>query len=807
MALDTVYDILKVKNDQGLWITIPALKGKRGNGIDSVVFSQDGTLTITDDDGTVTTYTGVKSALVSIGGVEQEVETAEAARVQAENGRVGAEASRVNAETLRQNAETTRQSNESERLNAESARSAAEGNRASAESTRQENEATRTGNENTRQSNEASRASAETARASAESGRVTAENGRVTAENGRVSAENGRVTAEQSRVALYNHVAAMTADAETLAAGSSATATLQTDQSGDINLHLGIPQGDPGEVPAASIAGTEASATASAAHAAGEYFWLSGNLYIATADIAAGDTITAGTNCALAKLGDDVSGLANSRVSTFQATPDDAHVPTEKLVKDSLDANKAEALNGCITENINGGTVTFEDGADGVPVKSLVVKITLGQSGSGDPSPTNIRPISGWTKSIVRTAGKNLCSGIELANQIKRVLPNSVIDTTNEVVWFAANSAVDPVNKDFFGASYKENTMYTVFITYSKQSSTASNMKIWYTDGTSTIIPALDYATAKETKVIVTSANKTIRNIGKSASSGTTGVYYNESGLFEGVLTADDFVAYEGGVYEIAFPEEAGTVYGGTLDVTTGLLKVDYDWAIAQENGKLKDSGGNTLSATGYRSGGYVIYNLGENGSVVDETNVCNMYKSGAIGADKSCKVYNSTSSARLVFTDTSIDGWSSATTNQELASAWTAYVAAQYALGNILFVTWRRPEPIAMYQLNKTEIKTLLGLNNIWEYISYIAKDTVDLEYRADPNLYSAEQNELMSSMIAPIENGDTASQAYAQGEYFIRNNQFCKALAAISSGGAFTLGTNYSFTTVAAELFAALS
>lgn len=46
------------------------------------------------------------------------------------------------------------------------------------------------------------------------------------------------------------------------------------------------------------VAPTEASSTASAAHAAGTYFLYNGSLYRATADIASGGTITPGTNCA-----------------------------------------------------------------------------------------------------------------------------------------------------------------------------------------------------------------------------------------------------------------------------------------------------------------------------------------------------------------------------------------------------------------------------------------------------------------------------------------------------------------------------
>lgn len=60
--------------------------------------------------------------------------------------------------------------------------------------------------------------------------------------------------------------------------------------------------------------------------------------------------------------------------------------------------------------------------------------------------------------------------------------------------------------------------------------------------------------------------------------------------------------------------------------------------------------------------------------------------------------------------------------------------------------------------------------------------------------------------SMIAPIENGTTASKAYSVGQYFLHNDQFCKAKTTIASGATFTLNTNYEVTTVANELYTAL-
>lgn len=45
----------------------------------------------------------------------------------------------------------------------------------------------------------------------------------------------------------------------------------------------------------------------------------------------------------------------------------------------------------------NAAAATFPDGADGIPVKALTININPVQSGSGDPAPDNVRPISGWT--------------------------------------------------------------------------------------------------------------------------------------------------------------------------------------------------------------------------------------------------------------------------------------------------------------------------------------------------------------------------------------------------------------------------
>lgn len=57
----------------------------------------------------------------------------------------------------------------------------------------------------------------------------------------------------------------------------------------------------------------------------------------------------------------------------------------------------------------------------------------------------------------------------------------------------------------------------------------------------------------------------------------------------------------------------------------------------------------------------------------------------------------------------------------------------------------------------------------------------------------------EAVNDALAPPENGSTASQSYAIGEHFMRNGDFCTAIAAITSGASFTLNTNYVVGTIA--------
>lgn len=89
-----------------------------------------------------------------------------------------------------------------------------------------------------------------------------------------------------------------------------------------------------------------------------------------------------------------------------------------KAVGDALDEirSQAEATDDSIDEirsqievagTASGAIATFTDGAD-MPAKSVVVNIVPKQSGTGTPSPENVRPISGWESVDVNVTGVNV---------------------------------------------------------------------------------------------------------------------------------------------------------------------------------------------------------------------------------------------------------------------------------------------------------------------------------------------------------------------------------------------------------------
>ena len=60
------------------------------------------------------------------------------------------------------------------------------------------------------------------------------------------------------------------------------------------------------------------------------------------------------------------------------------------------------------TDTATGAIASFPDGADSIPMKDVLIHIEPVQAGSGDPSPDNVRPITGWTGCVISHSGADM---------------------------------------------------------------------------------------------------------------------------------------------------------------------------------------------------------------------------------------------------------------------------------------------------------------------------------------------------------------------------------------------------------------
>ena len=67
-----------------------------------------------------------------------------------------------------------------------------------------------------------------------------------------------------------------------------------------------------------------------------------------------------------------------------------------------------DGVNGVQNIELEGSSISFVNHGDMSPIESVVLNIEAKQSGSGDPSPTNIRPITNYDQASIMIYGKNL---------------------------------------------------------------------------------------------------------------------------------------------------------------------------------------------------------------------------------------------------------------------------------------------------------------------------------------------------------------------------------------------------------------
>ena len=424
---------------------------------------------------------------------------------------------------------------------------------------------------------------------------------------------------------------------------------------------------------------------------------------------------------------------------------------------------------------------SFEDGADDIPVKSLVTHITPIQKGSGVPTPDNVREIVGYTGVNVTKTGKNMFTTTWEQGSISSSGGNTASTTTVRTKGFV--KVVPGVRYTIARSVVGDSCVFRMYDkdkNYIGSGSQRSDQIIVHYGRSSAYPMGADW-----TRCIVEFGNE-IRYLRILDSTNDLSTFYTmvvgDEPLEPTAATQEE--SYNVETLTIPFGNDIGTVYGGTLDTSTGVLTVNtrYREFDGTEDWKYVTSGDTSKIYVGVASTATTPYGIG-----VITSNYFKGLSAGSSGTLDTWQIRLNTNCVNLL---ACID-------NEVIADleAWKTYLGNNHL--QVLI-------PLAnkeTYQLTPTEVKTLLGVNNIFTDCG-----TVKVTYRADPTLYGQKQENTVSgilSMLATVEDGDKASKAYAIGKFFIRGGNFCQATAAIASGAEFTLGTNYKVTTVADELY----
>ena len=373
---------------------------------------------------------------------------------------------------------------------------------------------------------------------------------------------------------------------------------------------------------------------------------------------------------------------AETAASRAQTAADGVQATTDALSRNTAPAVELEA---------SGEVVAISDGA-ARPALSLVSQINAIQTGTGDPTPDNIRPIVGWDTLTLTRTGRNMLDPAALVQ---------VQISTGETRWgmqyarpgtYALHANVAGGDADYVYARVADgsgaavgDTMYLVvgsaIKAYTVTLEAGQTLTVWY-------VRDLDQATAAEclarTQVQVEMGSRTAYVPGQSAA-----------------ITA-------------ALPE---TVYGGSLDWTTGVLTVTHELVTLDGN--------RSGYVTAVNSAGFVNAHFDYSGGWVTEgmqvSHFHYLNKSIADVTEECFLAVNGSLYLRIARDRLGGETWADV----------NAYLRAQVTAGTPVQVLHRLKEPRTV-QLDPQTLALLRGENRIWSEAGASA-----VGYIADTKIY----------------------------------------------------------------------
>ena len=421
------------------------------------------------------------------------------------------------------------------------------------------------------------------------------------------------------------------------------------------------------------------------------------------------------------------------------------------------------------TEEITAPMASTTVGANGIPMK-VSANIAPVQEGSGNPAPDNVRPITGHTGLKILRAGTNFAKLPAGPTTVSGITATPNADGTVHLTGTATGNGGPRVTDSIYliPGNYYVAGAYIAGSYYPRLDGDDGTRK---------------YPNAGQLFTITKAQNYYIRQV---VSEGAT-VDIN----VEPIITLEQNTVFEPSkmeITEIPFGEDAGTVYGGELDLSTGVLTINrasvtYD-ASSDENWKVNTSSHHvfiksnvdTPKPMSMYADNFALYP-----HISNCTNV-RKYNFNEMRSAYPCISFNDTGRAVIAI--------SNDITEIEDAKAWLAEHNIQ--------VVYYLDEPITV-QLTPQRIKSLLGVNHV-----YTDCGDVTVEFPADPNLYIDKRLAASKSIIAGVEFAMMATKTYSVGDMLIVGDDLYKVTSAITPNETIAVGSNVIKTTVAEQLIA---
>lgn len=239
----------------------------------------------------------------------------------------------------------------------------------------------------------------------------------------------------------------------------------------------------------------------------------------------------------------------------------------------------------------SGSIVTFECPASVNGIDKVVSEIVAVQSGTGDPSPTNVRPISGWSAVNVLDRGKNL-----FVTTASSGTAGGVIYTVNDDGSVTVSGTATAGTAYAIGRARVSSAMGKVTISAIGTATNISYNNISLYDQSDTLLATITSGSTQTTFTFDLSSYPTAYSIKMS-------VKRRDNGACSGVLKpqveigeiATEFVPFNGTTYTTTLKDGQGnpmTCYGGQLSNVNGVQ------SLTLTHGYIASYNGETLPST-----------------------------------------------------------------------------------------------------------------------------------------------------------------------------------------------------------------